>query len=85
VEGISEIRDLSGGREGVVQPLPPNASLGAPFAAVPILGTSLEPGRHDLACAVFASDDPHHPEAGRAITATDAMRAFLEERCPLED
>ena len=63
--GVSEIRAVGlleraagASREALVQPLATNASLAVPFSAVPALRVRLEPGSHDLACAVFASDRP---------------------------
>ena len=61
--GVSAIHELAGGRTPAVQPLPANASLMHPYAATPVLRGRLEPGVHQLACAVYASDDPAHPAA----------------------
>ena len=79
-EGVSAIHDLSGGRDGVAQPLPPNASLTRPYAAVPGLRGRLEPGRHELACAVFGSERRSHPEAQRPPGVPAAARALLDAR-----
>jgi hypothetical protein len=82
-QGVSTIHDLAGEavpREGVAQPLPPNASLTRPFSAIPLLRVTLEPGRHDLACAVFASEREAAPDPPPPVP--DAARALLDARCP---
>ncbi len=81
-EGLSILHDLGGGRTAAAQPLPPNASLTRPYAAVPVLRCRLEPGTHDLACAVFASDRVEHPEAQRPPGIPAEARSLLETRAP---
>jgi hypothetical protein len=77
--GVSEIHALEGHGAAALQPLPANANLVHPFAVVPVLRTRLEPGSHDLACAVFATDRPSAAaEAPPEISPSG--RAWLEER-----
>ena len=81
-EGESAIHALEGpARDGTAQPLPPNASLSAPFAAVPTLTCRLEPGTHELACAVYASASGR-PEAGQRPALPEAARAALGKTTP---
>ena len=80
-EGVSEIRADSAEREGRTIGLPANASLTRPFSAVPALRCDLPAGTHELACVVFASDDPQHPERGRVPEIPAAARAWLAARC----
>lgn len=56
--GISGILDLDRDRVALVLPQGPNANLMHPFTVVPRLSCRLEPGTHDLACIVIATDDP---------------------------
>jgi hypothetical protein len=84
-EGLSAIHDLSdmgagGERDGTAQPLPANASLTRPFSAVPTLRRTLEPGTHDLACAVFGSDRYDHPKASSVPTLPTAARTLLDAK-----
>jgi hypothetical protein len=90
-QGVSAIRDLAPGgaaRDGLAQPLPPNASLTRPFSAVPLLRGRLAAGSHDLACAVFASDAVDTPDwaagpaAGAPPAVPDAVWALLDAHCP---
>lgn len=83
VAGVSEIHDLGGDRAGAAQPLPPNASLAHPFAAAPMLRTQLAPGRHELACAVFASDRQDGRVQAEPPSVPRAARELLDARCPL--
>ncbi|MDJ0785919.1 MAG: DUF2264 domain-containing protein [Myxococcota bacterium] len=76
-EGVSEIHDLSGGREARAQPLPPNASLTRPYAAVPELRLRVEAGAHELACAVYAGEGP---SSGAAPPVPEAARRMLLAR-----
>jgi hypothetical protein len=83
-QGVSALHDLpaaSGGplRAGHAQPLPPNAGLAFPYVAVPVLACRLAPGRHELACAVYASDRPG-PDADAIPELPAALRAWLDAR-----
>jgi hypothetical protein len=54
--GTSGLRDVTGERAASVRMQPPNSNLMCPYSVVPQLACELEPGVHDLVCAVLASD-----------------------------
>ncbi len=52
--GFTGLRDLRGGRAGVLLDPAANTNLIEPLTVLPMLKQQLDPGRHLLACAVFA-------------------------------
>jgi hypothetical protein len=80
--GVSAIRCLHGSREAALRPLPPNANLVHPHAVVPLLGGDLDPGVHDLACAVYASDRPDPTLESSPPPVPPRARAVLDRMAP---
>ncbi len=80
--GATAAVDLVGDREATCSAQPPNTNLAHPFSVIPRLAGDLEPGVHDLVCAIGASTDDESVAADAAPRDVAALLAWLDEVAP---